>query len=118
MSPKQAETPTPLAKPTKPVVVDLEKEWENFNELINTEEQSAESLINLRETTIEMIVEGAINTQETEHILVALSSEIVLRIEEIPPMNVFYSPQHKAFIRRQRKKRKIDVVLSPKGEPC
>lgn len=38
LSPKQAETPAPLTKPTSPIIVDLEKEWENFNELINTEE--------------------------------------------------------------------------------
>ena len=47
-----------------------------------------------------MIVEEVINTQETEHIPIAPSSEIVVKIEEIPPLDVFYSTQHKAVIRR------------------
>lgn len=34
--------------------------------------------------------------------------EIVLHIEEIPPLDVFYNPKHRAVIKRQRKKRKID----------
>lgn len=64
-----------------------------------------------------MVIERAVNTQETEHILVASSSEIRLRIEEIPPLDIFYSPQHKAIVRRQRKKRKLNVVLTPEDEP-
>ena len=64
-----------------------------------------------------MEVEGTINTQETEHIPVAPSSEIVLRIEEIPPLDVFYSPQHKVVIRRQWKKRKLEAMLTPEVEP-
>lgn len=117
MSPKKFETPAPLTKPTNPLIVDLEKEWDNFNELINTKEHSAKSLTNLREIAIEMIVKGAINTQEAEYIHVSPSSEIVLKIEDIPLMDLFYSPQHKFIIRRQRKKRKIDVMLSLENEP-
>jgi len=36
------------------------------------------------------------------------SSEITLSIEEIPPLDVFYSPKHRVVVKRQRKKRKID----------
>jgi len=64
-----------------------------------------------------MVVEGATNTQETEHIPVSPSSEIVLKIEDIPPLDIFYSPQHKVVVRRQRKRRKLDVVLTPEDEP-
>jgi len=39
-----------------------------------------------------MVIEMVFNTQEMEHIPSARSSEIVLRIEEIPPLDVFYSP--------------------------
>ena len=63
------------------------------------------------------MVEGAINTQEMEHILVALSAKMVLKIEEITPLNIFYSSQHKAVVRRQRKKRKLDVMLALEDEP-
>lgn len=117
LSPKQVETPGPLAKPTSPIVVDREKESGNFNELINTEEQSAEPLIKPGETATKMIIEEVIYTQKTKHIPVAPSSKIVLKIEEIPHLDVFYSPQHKAVVRRQRKKRKIDIVISPEAEP-
>ena len=51
-----------------------------------------------------------------EHIPIAPSSELMLKIEEIPPLDVFYSPQHKAVVRRQRKKRKLDNVLSQDAE--
>jgi len=36
------------------------------------------------------------------------SSEIVLKEEGIPPLDIFYSPKHQAVMKRQRKKIKID----------
>lgn len=67
--------------------------------------------------TTKMIIERAFNTKETEHIPISPSSKIVLRIEEIHPLDVFYSPQHKVVIRRQRNKRKLDSVLALENEP-
>ena len=64
-----------------------------------------------------MVIETVVNAPETEHIPIAPSSEIILKIEEIPPIDVFYSPQHKVVVRRQRKKRKLDNMLSPEAEP-
>lgn len=92
LSPKQAEVPTPLTKQINPLVIDLEGEWEDINKILNTEEQSTEPSTNPKETTTEMEIERAINTQGMEHIHVSPSYEIVLRIEEIPPLYVFYSP--------------------------
>jgi len=37
--------------------------------------------------------------------------EIVLRVEEIPPLDVFYSPMLKAVIKRQRKKEKTRSIF-------
>lgn len=34
--------------------------------------------------------------------------EIFLNIKEIPPMDIFYIPIHKATVKRGRKKRKLD----------
>ena len=51
-----------------------------------------------------------------EHIPITPSSEIMLKIEEIAPLDVFYSPQHKAVVRRQRKKWKLEKVLSHDAE--
>jgi hypothetical protein len=36
------------------------------------------------------------------------TAEIVLKIEEILPLDVFYSPKHKAVMSRSRKKRKLE----------
>ncbi len=63
------------------------------------------------------IVTGTIsNVSEMEHIPISPSSELMLKIEEIPPFDVFYSPQQKGTVRRQRKKRKLENVLSHDAE--
>ena len=37
---KQAEIPATSVQPIKPLVIDLEEEWNNFNKSLNTEEQT------------------------------------------------------------------------------
>jgi len=64
-----------------------------------------------------MGIERVVNTQETEHIPIAPSFEIVLRIDEIPPLDIFDGPQHNVVVGRQRKKRKLDFALAPKDKP-
>lgn len=55
--------------------------------------------------TVDDIVTGMIsNVPETEHIPITPSSKLMLKIEEIPALDVFYSSQHKAVMRRQRRK--------------
>jgi len=66
--------------------------------------------------TVEMVIERVVSTQETKHIPIAPTSKFVERIKEIPPLDVFYKPQHKAIMRRQRKKRMLDFVLTPEDE--
>ena len=36
------------------------------------------------------------------------SDQITLLVEDIPPLNVFYSPKHKAVVKRSRKRQRID----------
>src|SRR6202020_2021180 len=36
------------------------------------------------------------------------SDQIILQIEDIPPLDVFYSPRHRAVVKRSRKRRRID----------
>jgi len=45
--------------------------------------------------------------------------KLFLTIDEIPPLDVFYSPTHKGVIKRQRKKIKLDIVAitTPDNEP-
>ena len=40
----------------------------------------------------------------------------MLKIEEISPLDIFYSLQHKAVVRKQRKKRKLESVISTDAE--
>jgi len=53
----------------------------------------------------DMVIGIVSNAPEMEHIPITPSSEIMLVIEEIPLLDVFYSLQHKVVVRRQRKKR-------------
>ena len=52
----------------------------------------------------------------TEHIPITPSSEIVLNVEDIPPLDVFYSPKYKAVVKRQRKKRKLESSIATEAE--
>lgn len=65
---------------------------------------------------MDMVIETISNAPETEHIPIAPSSEIMLKIKEIPPLDAFYSSQHKAVVRRQREKWKLYNILSPEVE--
>lgn len=56
------------------------------------------------------------NISEKEHSPIIPSFQLVLNIEEIPPLDIFYNPQHKAVVRRQRKKRKLENTLSQDAE--
>ena len=82
----------------------MDKESETFNELINTEEQNMKTPESTVQTMTDMIMEIVSNAPETKHIPITPSTKIMLKIEEIPLLDVFYSPQHKAVVRRQRKK--------------
>lgn len=33
-----------------------------------------------------------------------------MKIEEIPPLDIFFSPTHKAIVKRKRNKRKLDTM--------
>jgi len=48
-------------------------------------------------------------SQHTEIILALPTLEIILKVTEIPPLYVFYNPLHKAIVRRQRKRRRVET---------
>ena len=37
------------------------------------------------------------------------TKEIVLKVTDIPPLDVFYSPLHKSVVRKQRKMRRMEM---------
>ena len=96
-------------------MIDLEKELENFNKKLHTEGQAPEPQTPQHKATQEITLEKIVSTQEVEHIPATPTSKIVLRIEEIPPLDVFYSPLHKVVVRRKRKRRRIEVSKIPPG---
>ncbi len=36
------------------------------------------------------------------------SDQIILQVEDIPPLDVFYNPKHRDVVKRQRKRRRLD----------
>lgn len=79
--------------------IELDKKWETFNELINTEEQNMKTPEITVQTMTGIVIETVNNSPETEHIRITPLSEIMLKIEEIPPLDIFYSLQHKAVVK-------------------
>ena len=59
--------------------------------------------------------EQVTTSQHIEIIPTLPTSEIVLKVTEIPPLDVFYSPLHKAIIRRKRKRKRVDTPEFPLG---
>lgn len=51
---------------------------------------------------------GPSSSKDVEVIPKGPSDQIILQVEDIPPLDVFYSPRHKAVVKRQRKRRRID----------
>ena len=52
--------------------------------------------------------EKEIEDQDVEIIPEHPTNEIILKVEEIPPLDIFYNPKHKYVVRKQRKRRRID----------
>ena len=69
--------------------------------MINVEGNSTKTPITNVQTIKNIVIGETSNVAETEHIPISPSSELVLKIEEIPPLDIFYSPQHKAVVRKQ-----------------
>lgn len=96
----QVKVPPPLIQPPNPVRTELDEEWKTFKELMNTEEQNTKTPESTVQTMTYMVIGSVNNAPEMEHIPITPLSEIMLKIEEIPPLDVFYSPQQKAVVRR------------------
>ena len=103
--------PPPLIVRKPSVITELDKEWETFNDLINLEGQSTKTPVRNVQAKKDIVTGTISNVSDMEHILVTPSYELILKIEEIPPLDIFYSPQHKVVVRRQRKKIKLENVL-------
>ena len=62
--------------------------------------------------------EQATTSRQAEIIPALPTLEIVLKVTEITPLDVFYSPLHKVVVRRQRKRKRVETLeLPPGNEP-
>jgi len=93
----------------------LLQEWQQFDSIISnigspkeTESSKAASTQETMSTPVSIEASGLPSGKETEIIPKDPSDQIILQIEEIPPLDVFYSPKHRAIVKRQRKRRRTD----------
>lgn len=92
--------PPPLVVQQPSIKTKLDKEWETFNDLINLEGKTIKTPVSNAQVTKEVVTRIVSNVSDMDHIPIAPSSELMLKIEEIPHLDIFYSPQHKAVVRR------------------
>ena len=82
--------------------------------MINVEGQNVQTPVQ----TTNILSTGISSTVTvTEHIPITPSSEIGLNVEDIPPLDVFYSPKYKAVVNKQKKKkRKLEGAIATEAE--
>ena len=94
----------------------LLKEWKLFDCVISNPETSqgfGTPQVTVGQETITTMVpiegtSGLPISKDAEIIPKDPSDQIVLQIEDIPPLDVFYSPKHRAVVKRKRKRRRLD----------
>lgn len=93
----------------------LLQEWQQFDSIINNLESSKEvdtsKVADTQDTTSKEVpsaTSGLPPSTRIEIIPKDSSDQIILQVEDIPPLDVFYSPKHRAIVKRQRKRRRID----------
>jgi len=93
----------------------LIKEWEQFDSIISGLECSKDTdtskVADTQGITSPQVLSGTSGSpisKDVEIIPKDPSEQIILQVEDIPPLDVFYSPRHKAVVKRQRKKRRTD----------
>lgn len=104
---KQTQVSSTSTQSRKVPVIDLDKEWKKFNKNLQTctnLEETSELKTpkqNQHKENPETTKHGVTNTQDIEVIPTFPTSKIVLKIEEIPPLDILYSPTHKVVVKRQ-----------------
>ena len=94
---------------------ELIKEWNQFDSIISGKEGSKDTdtpkTSDAPDTTSSQVLGGTSDppiSQDVEVINKDPSDQIVLQVEEIPPLDIFYSPKHRAIVKRFKKKRRLD----------
>ena len=80
--------------------------------MINLEGKTIITPVSNEQVTKEVVTRVISDVSGMEHVHVAPSSKLMLKIEEIHPLDVFYSSQHKAIVKKQRKKIKFESTTA------
>lgn len=106
---------------------DMQQEWDSFNKKLQDTTKKTDVQETIRYLTphqtqkvseFEKMDEQGTSSQNAEIIPTFLTSDIILKVTEIHPLDVFYSPLHKVVVRRQRKRRRVKTLeFPPRNEP-
>ncbi len=100
---KQTTTDTNMGVITDP---ELQKEWQQFSTIISggKDSQSIDTpkTSSVQDDTSSQVLSGTSGppkTKDVEVIPKGPSDQITLQVEDIPPLDVFYSPRHRAVVK-------------------
>ena len=102
----------------------MEQEWDDFNKKIQDTTKKTDVQETIRYLTphqtqkvseFEKMDEQGTSSQNAEIIPTFPTSEIILKVTKIPPLDVFYNPLYKVVVRRQRKIRRVETPEIPPG---
>ena len=94
---------------------ELLKEWQQFDTIISGGKDSKSintpKTSNMQDDTSSQVLSGTSGPPKSKDIEIipkGPSDQIILQVEDIPPLDVFYSPRHRAVVKRSRKRRRLD----------
>jgi len=94
---------------------ELQKEWQHFSTIIggtkdsqNTDTPRSSGIQAEGSSQVLSTTTGPPKSMSVEIIPKGPSDQITLLVEDIPPLNVFYSPKHRAVVKRSRKRQRLD----------
>lgn len=90
-------------------------EWQKFDSIISglecSKDTNASKTNDTQDIASPQVLSGTSGpsiSKDVEIIPKDPSDQIILQVEDIPPLDVFYSPRHKVVVKRQRKRRRTD----------
>jgi len=114
---KESQSKQTTTDTNKGVVTDpeLQKEWQHFSTIIgggkdsqSTDTPKSSSVQDKTSSQALSGTSGPPKTTDVEIIPKGPSDQVTLQVEDIPPLNVFYSPKHRAVVKRSRKRQRLD----------
>ena len=93
----------------------LLQEWQQFDSIISgikgSKDTDTSKTNDMQDVTSPQVLSGTSGppkSKDVEIIPKDPTDQIILQVEDIPPLDVFYSMRHRAVVKRSRKRRRID----------